>query len=79
MKNNILDLEKLLRVPYVEMYTGYDLSSDGSQVAFSWNKTGQWELYIAAVDGQTEPQKVSRGPGSKFAPHFHHLGIAWLM
>ena len=32
-----LNLDTLLKVPYVEPGLGYDLSPDGSQVAFSWN------------------------------------------
>lgn len=42
----ILDLEALLKVPNVDPYDGYDLSPDGKQVAFSWNPTGRWEIYM---------------------------------
>jgi len=70
MKNTPLDLEKLMCVPYVEMNTGYDISPDGSQIAFSWNKTGHWELYTVASDGRSDPVKITRGSGSKSAPHW---------
>jgi dipeptidyl aminopeptidase/acylaminoacyl peptidase len=74
----ILDLEALLRVPYVEPYTGFDLSPDGKQVAFSWNQTGQWEIYLLPLDGSTElakvsstaPRQLTSGPGGKFNPQW---------
>lgn len=33
MEHRVLDLEALLRVPYVDPYTGFDISPDGTQVA----------------------------------------------
>jgi len=40
-----LDLETLLLVPYVEPDLGFEISPNGSQVAFSWNQSGRWEIY----------------------------------
>ena len=54
----MIDLEKLLRVPYVDPDRGYDIAPDGSKLAFSWNKTGQWELYelpLPAPDSLASP------------------------
>ncbi len=70
MEYPTLDLETLLRVPYVEPYTGFDLSPDGTQLAFSWNPTGQWEVYLMPLDGSTPPQQITTGPGAKFAPRW---------
>nr|NIV37094.1 hypothetical protein [Anaerolineae bacterium] len=63
-------LESLLRVPHVEPYTGFDISPDGLQVAFSWNHTGQWEVYILSLDGSTSPRQLTGGPGGKFNPRW---------
>jgi len=74
MKHHILDLETLLRVPYVEPYTGFDVSPDGVQVAFSWNPTGQWEIYLVPLDGSAPPQQITTGPGGKFNPRWSSDG-----
>jgi dipeptidyl aminopeptidase/acylaminoacyl peptidase len=70
VKRQILDLEALLRVPYVEPYTRFDFSPDGTQIAFSWNPTGRWEIYAMPADGSTPPQQITIGPGAKFAPRW---------
>lgn len=64
----MLDLATLLRVPYVDPENGYDISFDGERVTFSWNKTGQWEIYEVTLLGETIPRLVSSGPGAKTAP-----------
>jgi dipeptidyl aminopeptidase/acylaminoacyl peptidase len=61
-------LDVLLKVPYVESYEGFDTSPDGSTLAFSWNGTGQWEIYLLSLEGQSFPQQVTNGEGAKFAP-----------
>ena len=66
----MLDLESLLRVPYVEPDSGFEISPDGTQVAFSWNRTGQWEIYRLRLDGNGEPQQLTGGPGGKFNPRW---------
>jgi dipeptidyl aminopeptidase/acylaminoacyl peptidase len=63
-------LEALLRVPYVEPYTGFDISPDGKQIAYSANPTGRWEIYTMPLDGSAPPQQVTSGPGAKFAPRW---------
>jgi dipeptidyl aminopeptidase/acylaminoacyl peptidase len=70
MAGQILDLEKLLRVPYVDPYSGFDISPDGKHVAFAWNRTGQWEIYEMPLDGSAEPRQITSGEGSKLAPHY---------
>ena len=70
MKHHALALEALLRVPYVDPYTGFDISPDGTQVAFSWNPTGQWEVYLMPLNGSAPPRQITTGPGGKFAPRW---------
>jgi dipeptidyl aminopeptidase/acylaminoacyl peptidase len=74
MKSYLLDLGTLLKVPYVHPYDWFDLSPDGSRVAFSYNLTGQWELYLMRLDGSAPPQRVTAGPGAKFAPRWRPGG-----
>jgi len=72
-----LNLEKLLRVPYVDPYGGVEFSPDGARIAFSWNRTGQWEIYEVLLD-ESPPtsqdelsfRQVSKGSGAKFSPHY---------
>jgi dipeptidyl aminopeptidase/acylaminoacyl peptidase len=65
-----LDLEKLLRVPLVDADHGFDVSPDGSTIAFSWNSSGQWEIYFQGINSAWEPKIITAGPGAKFAPKF---------
>ncbi|MDI6769559.1 MAG: S9 family peptidase [Anaerolineales bacterium] len=77
----MLDLKTLLQVPYVESSTGFDISPDGRKVAFSWNKTGQWEIYELSLTGRQTPRKISAGPGGKFGPQYSPEGarLAYLV
>ncbi|HAY85289.1 MAG TPA: hypothetical protein DCY42_10325 [Chloroflexi bacterium] len=71
MKSNpIIDLEMLMRVPCVEPYLGFDIHPDGNQIAFSWDITGHWELFIVRLDSSSAPKQISLGEGAKFAPHW---------
>jgi Tol biopolymer transport system component len=65
-----LDLESLLKVPFVEPYGKFDISPDGVKIAFSWNASGQWEIYEARLDLSTPPRQISLGPGGKFSPRY---------
>lgn len=69
-----LDFERLLRVPYVEPETGFDLSPDGSLAAFSWNETGQWEIYILDLHSDHPARQLTTGAGAKFHPRFSPNG-----
>ncbi|MGD9101621.1 MAG: hypothetical protein PVF45_14160, partial [Anaerolineae bacterium] len=66
----VLDLKALLQVPYVDPYTGLGLSPDGTQIAFSWNLTGYWEIYVMPLDGSAPPRQITSGPGGKFGPRW---------
>ncbi len=70
MQPAIIDLEKLLSTPYVDPDHPFAISPDGSRVAFSWNPSGQWEIYELAWDGASAPTQISRGAGSKFSPRY---------
>ena len=40
-------------MPYVDyIWGGIDLSPDGSEVAFSWNRSGTFEIFSAPLDGE---------------------------
>lgn len=65
-----LDLESLLRVPYVEPDLGFDISPDGRQAAFSWYATGRWEIYTLDLELPGAPRQISGGEGAKFAPRW---------
>lgn len=65
-----MDLERLLTIPFVDTDGGYDISPDGKQLAFSWNLSGQPEIYLLPLDGSCPPRQISCGPGGKFAPKF---------
>ncbi len=66
----MLGLETLLRVPQVDPTGGVSISPCGRQVAFSWNATGRWEIYVVPTHGAAEPQQLTGGPGAKFAPRW---------
>ena len=69
-----LDLEKLLKVPYLDPDLGFDISPSGIQVAFSWNKTGRWEIYILDLEADKPPRMITQGAGGKFAPRWNPAG-----
>ncbi|TME29623.1 MAG: S9 family peptidase, partial [Chloroflexi bacterium] len=47
-----LDVAELAGVPYVDyIWGGIDLSADGSEVAFAWNRSGTFEIYSAPLEG----------------------------
>lgn len=69
-KKLVFDFEELLRIPYVNPDTGFDLSPDGKKVAFSWNRSGEWEIYLQELDRIGEAHRLTSGPGAKFGPRF---------
>jgi dipeptidyl aminopeptidase/acylaminoacyl peptidase len=70
-----LDLAQLLQVPHVEPETGFDLSPDGKSVAFSWNRSGAWEIYQMPLDQTEAPRQITSGPGAKFGPSYSPDGL----
>lgn len=70
----MLNLAHLLRVPQVDNGLRFDISSDGWNVAFSWNKTGNWEIYelpTSASSPIVSPTPLSeKVNGAKFAPQY---------
>lgn len=68
MKQLPIDLELLLRVPYVDPDQGFDIHPDGQQIAFAWNFTGNWEIFVVPLDLSAPPKQITNGDGAKFAP-----------
>ncbi|MEW5827525.1 MAG: alpha/beta fold hydrolase [Chloroflexota bacterium] len=66
----MIELERLLRVPYIDPEGGFDISPDGTRLAFAWNRTGAWEIYEMPLRGARDPWPVSRGDGAKLAPKY---------
>ena len=58
-----LDFERLMRVPYINPDTGFEISPDGRFVAFSWNRTGQWEIYQLRLDHPDDLRQITRRTG----------------
>jgi len=55
----MLDLTQLIRVPRVD--AGFDISPDGTHLAFAWNKTGEWHIYELELGSDlTLPQRSQR-------------------
>lgn len=69
-----IDLQLLLSVPFVDPDLGFEISPSGDQVAFSWNLSGRWEIYIQQLAGNTSPRQVSYGEGAKFSPRWRPDG-----
>ncbi len=60
-----LSVEELAGVPYVDyLWGGIDLSPDGTEVAFSWNRSGTFEIFSAPLAGDRIFQLTEAGERS---------------
>ncbi|MBN1537051.1 MAG: S9 family peptidase [Anaerolineales bacterium] len=64
----MLDLVKLLKIPGIDPDNNFDVSPDGKTVVFSWNISGQWELYTLSLEDLSSPKCITHGAGAKFSP-----------
>lgn len=73
----MLDLTQLIRVPRVDHL--FDISPDGTQLAFAWNKTGEWQIYEIGLlpspsarraGDEGKIKQLTAGPGGKFNPRY---------
>jgi dipeptidyl aminopeptidase/acylaminoacyl peptidase len=72
----MLDLAQLLRIPRLD--AGFDIAPDGSHIAFTWNKTGEWQIYELELPisqggraGSTEESKqLTSISGGKLNPRY---------
>jgi dipeptidyl aminopeptidase/acylaminoacyl peptidase len=63
-------LEQLVRVPHVDSGYPFDVAPDGRHLAFSWNRSGAWELYELGLSAAYEPRALTHPPGGKFHPRY---------
>jgi dipeptidyl aminopeptidase/acylaminoacyl peptidase len=63
----MLDLAQLLRVPQVD--AAFDIAPDGKRVVFSWNKTGEWQLYELSLESG-DSRSITKSTGAKFNPQY---------
>ena len=69
----MLNLADLLRVPQVDTGLPFGISPDGQKLAFSWNRTGTWEIYELELSSPREEdivKQITSGEGGKFAPQY---------
>jgi len=71
MNKQTIDLESLLKTPCVDAEHPFDISPGGTRVAFSWNKSGHWEIYELCLDDPEMPaRQLTSGEGGKFSPRY---------
>ena len=65
-----LDVEQLIRIPSLYPWLGYSLSPDGARAAVVWDKSGQWQIYLASTVGRGKPRLLAPSPESQMSPVF---------
>jgi hypothetical protein len=64
----MIDIERLLRVPYVDVESGFDISPDETCIAFAWNVTGVWEIYKLELGASDDPKPCRSSCWLPFSP-----------
>jgi hypothetical protein len=57
----MIDLERLLRVPFVASEGSFDISPGGTHFVSAWNITGQCEIYEMDLSGSNNSKPASIG------------------
>jgi dipeptidyl aminopeptidase/acylaminoacyl peptidase len=67
----MLPLSELLHIPNVDNGLPFSISPDESQIVFSWNRSGSWELWACGLqEEQAASCLIPNIEGAKFSPHF---------
>lgn len=87
LPESMLPLNQLLRVPHVDPL--FDISPDNSKLAFSWNQSGEWQIYEMLLPsptgrgagGEGKVTQLTFGGGGKFNPRYSPDGsrLAYVM
>ncbi len=64
----MLNLTQLLQIPRVD--AGFDISPDGTHIAFAWNKTGEWNIYEGELNSSFDTKPVTDTTGGKLNPRY---------
>ena len=64
------DYPSLLKVPQVEAFTDCQISPDGRSIAFSWDKSGNYEIFTITINPLGTPVQITRGRGAKSSPRY---------
>ena len=77
----MINLTQLIQTPTVDPH--FDISPDGTKLAFAWNKSGEWQIYEMALlpspvgrraGDEGKIKQLTSGPGGKFNPRYSPNG-----
>jgi dipeptidyl aminopeptidase/acylaminoacyl peptidase len=71
MQKPYLDLSKLLKIPYLDFESGFQVSPDGKLVAYSANPSGVWQIFTRTLhEDSPKINQITNSPGGIFDPRF---------
>jgi dipeptidyl aminopeptidase/acylaminoacyl peptidase len=69
-RSKMLEVESLLRIPRVDVDLRFDISPDGTLIAYAWNGSGTWDIYEQSLTGKGPSKRITTGIGAKFSPRY---------
>jgi len=68
-------IERLATAPRVASdYRPFDISPDGAQIAFTWYRDGNWQLYVTDAQGAELPRRLVQFDDACLCPQFSRDG-----